>query len=367
MSEILVPLYRASLNGNERRYVDECLETTYISGHGKFVTEFERQFAAKIGGGHTLATCNGTAALHLALAALGLIPGDEVIVPTLTYIAPVNAVAYVGATPVFADCLPDTWQIDPEEVARRVTEKTRAILVVHLYGQSCNMQPIMAIAQRHNLAVIEDCSEAFGSRYENCSVGLIGTVATFSFYGNKTITAGEGGMVLSRDRALIDTCRRLRGHGIVPGTEYWHDRVGYNYRMSNVAAAIALAQLERSDELLRRKRQLAEAYFQRLSHLPLDFHREVRGTVHSYWMVSALTRDRSERDGLRRHLAQLGIETRPIFHPVHTMGIHAHTFQGKTVAEDIAARGLNLPSWPDLSEDAFGLVVHAAEEFFGNG
>jgi perosamine synthetase len=305
--------------------------------------------------------------LHLAIAALGIGPGDDVIVPTLTYIASVNAVAYVGATPVFADCMPDTWQIDPEDVAKRITPRSKAHVVAHLYGQSCDMEGIMAIARRHGLVVIQDCAEAFGARYGNFSPALLGDVAAFSFFGNKTITTGEGGMVLSRDDALIDRCRRLRGQGLVPGREYWHDRIGYNYRMSNVAAAIGLAQLERSDELLALKRQLAERYFKRLSHLPLVFHREAPGTVHAYWMVSALTRTASERDGFRRHLARAGIETRPVFHPVHTMGLYSHGFFGTTVAEDIAARGVNLPSWPDMGEDDFALVSHAIEGFFADG
>jgi len=364
MSKILIPLYRPSLKGNETRYVLDCLRTSWISGRGPFVGEFERQFAAKIGGGHALATCNGTAALHLAIAALGIGPGDEVIVPTLTYIASVNAVAYVGATPSFADCLHDTWQIDPTDVANRITPKTKAIVAVHLYGQSCDMNRLMTIAQRHGLLVIEDCAEAFGTSYGDRPVALFGDVAAFSFFGNKTITTGEGGMVFSRDDALIERCRRLRAQGLVPGREYWHDRIGYNYRMSNLAAAIGLAQLERSDELLCRKRQIAEKYFQRLSHLPFHFHREAPGTVHSYWLVSALARSEQERDALRRTLADSKIETRPLFHPVHTMGIYPHSFLKETVAEEVAARGLNLPSWPDMSDDEIGFVAGVIEGFF---
>jgi len=367
MSKILIPLYRPSLKGNETRYVLECLETGWISGRGGFVTEFERQFAAKLGGGYALATCNGTAALHLAVASLGIGPGDEIIVPTLTYIATVNAIAHTGATPVFADCLPDTWQLDPEDVANRTTPNTKGILAVHLYGQSCDMNRIMTIARIYDLFVIEDCAEAFGTRYGNCPVALFGDIAAFSFYGNKTITTGEGGMVFSRNEALIDRCRRLRGQGLVPGKEYWHDRIGYNYRMSNIAASIGLAQLERSDELLRLKRQLAEKYFRRLSHLPLDFHREAPGTVHTYWLVSVLARNELERDSLRRHLAEAGIETRAVFHPVHTMGIYRHDFLQKTNAEEIAARGLNLPSWPDMGEDEFDSVSRTVGKFFDDG
>jgi perosamine synthetase len=364
MTDYRVPLYRPSLKGNETRYVLECLETSWISARGRFVAAFESQFAAKVGARHGLATCNGTAALHLAVAGLGLGPGDEVIVPTLTYVASANAVAYTGAVPVFADCVADTWQIDPEAIRSAITPRTKAIMVVHLYGQPCALDPILELARRHKLFVIEDCAEAFGASYKGRPVGTFGDVAAFSFFGNKTITTGEGGMVVSNDGALIEHCRRLRGQGLVPGREYWHDLLGYNYRMSNVAAAIGLAQLERADELVRLKRELAQRYFERLSHLPLKFHREAPDTVHAYWMVSALARNEDERAALRRHLGAAGIETRPLFYPLHTMGLHASRFARKTVAEDIAARGLNLPSWPDIGEREFELVCRAVEDFF---
>ena len=364
MAEFRVPLYRPSLKGNEARYVLECVETSWISSRGRFVAEFERQFASRLDLPHALATCNGTTALHLAVAGLGIGAGDEVIVPTLTYIASANAIAYDGAVPVFADSSPQTWQIDPERIADCITPKTKAIMVVHVYGQMCDMDPILDIAERHGLFVIEDCAEAFGAFYRGRPAGSFGHVAAFSFFGNKTITTGEGGMVVANDEALITRCRRLRGQGLATGREYWHDVIGYNYRMSNVTAAIGLAQLERADELVSKKRALAERYFRRLSHLPLQFHREEPDTVHAYWMVSALTREAGERDRLRRHLAEAGIETRPVFHPVHTMGLHPSRIEGKTVAEDIAARGFNLPSWPDIDDDAFELVCQAADEFY---
>jgi perosamine synthetase len=364
MAEYRVPLYRPSLKGNESRYVLECLETSWISARGRFVGEFEHAFAAKLGIRHALAACNGTAALHLAVAGLGIAPGDEVIVPTLTYVASANAIAYAGGVPVFADCLRPTWQIDPQDIRDRITSKTKAIMVVHVYGQPCDMDPILDIAQRHGLFVIEDCAEAFGAFYGGKPVGGFGHVAAFSFFGNKTITTGEGGMVVSNDDRLIERCRRLRGQGLTPGREYWHDVIGYNYRMSNVTAAIGLAQLERADELVSAKRVLAERYFERLARLPLEFHREVPATVHAYWMVSALTRDAAERNALRRHLVTAGVETRPAFHPVHTMGLYPHRFERQTIAEDIAARGLNLPSWPDLGDDEFDLVCRTVHEFY---
>lgn len=348
----------------EHDYLDCLFSGGYIGGPA--VASFETAWARYCGAGHGVGVANGTSALQLTLTALGIGPGDEVIVPTLTYVASVNAVGYVGATPVFADCLFDTWQIDPEDVANRITPRTKAIIAVHLYGQSCDMDRLMAIAKGHGLVVIGDCAEAFGTLYGNCPVARLGNIAAYSFFGNKTITTGEGGMVFSKDDALIDRCRRLRGQGLVPGTEYWHDIIGFNYRMSNVAAAIGLAQLERADELLQLKRRLAENYFRRLSNLPLEFHREAPGTVHAYWLVSALLENELMRDGMRRYLADAGIETRPVFHPVHTMGLYPHHLPEKTVAGDIAARGLNLPSWPDLSEDEFAVVSTAIEKFFAN-
>lgn len=198
MSQYQIPIYRPDLNGNEKKYVTECLDTSWISSRGLFVNEFEARFAARINVEHAASVCNGTAALHVALMALGIGPGDEVIVPTLTYIAAVNAIAYTGATPVFADSLPSTWQIDPEDIRRHITARTRAIMPVHLYGQSCDMDSIVAIANEHRLFVVEDCAEAFGALYKGRHVGTFGDVATFSFFGNKTITTGEGGMVVSK-------------------------------------------------------------------------------------------------------------------------------------------------------------------------
>src|SRR4030095_117824 len=211
MTEYRVPLYRPSLKGNEARYVLECLETSWISARGRFVGEFERAFAARLGVRHALATCNGTAALHLAVAGPGIAPGDEVIVPTLTYIASANAIAYAGGVPVFADCAAQTWQIDPERIADCITPKTKAIMVVHIYGQTCDMEPILDVARRHGLFVIEDCAEDFGASYKGRPAGRFGRGGGLSSFGNKTITTGEGGMVVSNDDQLINRCRRLRG------------------------------------------------------------------------------------------------------------------------------------------------------------
>ena len=356
---IRIPVYRPELSGNEMAYVQQCLESTWISSKGEFIGRFQSDFARFIGAEYVVAVTNGTVALHLALLGVGIGPGDEVIVPSLTYIAAVNAIRYVGATPVFADSDARTWQIDPAHVARLITSRTRAIMAVHTYGQSCDLATLGDLCQRHQLRLIEDCAEAFGTRIGDRHVGTFGDVATFSFFGNKTITTGEGGMVVSRDAKVHTLICKLRGQGLAGEKEYWHDVVGYNYRMTNICAAIGLAQLERAEDFIARKRLLAEAYTRELQGLPLVLQAEVAGTTHSFWMCSLLTNDPEQRDPLRRALREQGIETRPFFHPVHTMPMYAQGQTGLTVAVDLGARGINLPSWPGLGEEGVQTVCAA--------
>lgn len=361
-----IPIYQPDLGGNARRYVNECLDTAWISSRGRFVAEFESTFAKKIGIEHAASVSNGTVALHLALLALGIGQGDEVIVPTLTYIASVNAINYCNATPIFVESVRETWQIDPEDIIRNITPRTRAIMVVHLYGQSCDMDAIISIARKHRLFVIEDCAEAFGTLYNGRHVGRFGDISTFSFFGNKTITTGEGGMVVSQDKTLIERARHLKGQGLATHREYWHDVVGYNYRMTNIQAAIGLAQLERADEFIDRKRKIAELYAELLQALPIELHREAPGTLHSFWMVSILVDHADLRDALRQHLASAGIETRPLFYPVHTMPMHSKNFRKFPIAEDIAWRGINLPSYPGLSDEDIALICREIKKFYCN-
>lgn len=360
---VRIPVYAPLLDGNERRYVDECVASTWISSKGPFVGRFEASFARYVGARHATSVCNGTVALHLALAALGLGPGDEVLVPTLTYVASVNTIVQTGATPVFVDALPQTWQADPADLRRRLTPRTRAILVVHLYGQASDMDAIMAIAAEHRLAVVEDCAEAIGTRWRGRHAGTFGDVATFSFFGNKTITTGEGGMVVARERALYERCVKLKNQGVSREREYWHDELAYNYRMTNVAAAIGVAQLERVDALVERKRTLAAWYAEALAGTPAELHAEAPGTTHGRWMNSILVPDAAQRDPLRRHLAHAGIETRPLFPPVHTMPMHARPGQRYPVAESLSARGMNLPSGPGLGRDDVAAIAGAIAGF----
>lgn len=359
-----VPVYRPSLNGREKEYVLDCLESTWISSKGAYIRRFEDGFAERLGVRHAASVCNGTVALHLALLALGITQGDEVIVPTLTYVASVNAIAYTGATPVFVDSVRETWQMDVRDIEAKLTPRTRAIMVVHLYGHPCDMDAISALAVRRNLFVIEDCAEAFGSLYRGKPVGSFGNVATFSFFGNKTITTGEGGMVVTDDKTLYERALHYKGQGLAAHREYWHDVIGYNYRMTNICAALGLAQLEQADGFIARKREIAELYKAGLQDCPVEVHRELDGVQHSYWMVSILVPDASQRDPLREHLARGGVETRPLFHPVHTMPMYARNFQRHPVAEDLGWRGMNLPSWPGLSDDTITRITELICGFY---
>jgi perosamine synthetase len=347
---VKIPVYRPSLSGHEKRYVNECLDSTWISSKGEFIPRFESAFAEYAGARYAAAICNGTAAVHLCLLALGLGPGDEVIVPTLTYIASVNPILYIGATPVFVDSRPDSWQVDPEDVRRKITARTKAIVVVHLYGHPADMSEILRVAGEHDLMVVEDCAEAVGSRIDGRHVGTFGDIAAFSFFGNKTITTGEGGMVVTADAELWDRAVRIKGQGLARHRTYWHDIVGYNFRMTNLCAAIGLAQLERVDEILRRKREVAQRYDRMLAGAGVETHRPIDPRFeHSYWMYSVLVPE-GARDAAIEAMAADGVETRPVFYPVHSMPMYATRYSRHVHAERIARCGINLPSWPDLTE-----------------
>jgi perosamine synthetase len=345
----MIPVYRPTVGDREKEYVNEALESTWISSKGEFLDRFEAEFAAFAGVGHGVATANGTVSLHLAFAALGIGPGDEVIVPTFTYVASVNAIAYTGATPVFVDSDPVTWNLDPTLIEAAITPRTRAIEAVHLYGHPADMDPINEIAARHGLAVVEDAAEAHGARYKGRPVGSLGTVASFSFYGNKIVTTGEGGMLVTDDAGLAIAARHLRGQGVSPTRTYWHDVLGFNYRMTNIAAAIGCAQLERVEGTLAAKREIAAWYRTRLDGVRgVELQVEAAWASPVHWMVSILV-DPSIRDPLIEHIAAHGVESRPFFYPAHTLPMYprSETFP---IAERLGASGINLPSWPGLSQ-----------------
>jgi perosamine synthetase len=343
----VLPVYRPDLSGNERAYVLECIDSSWISSLGAFIDRFERAVAELTGARHAIAVCNGTVALHLAIHSLDIGPGDEVIVPSFTYISSVNTIAQTGATPVFCECRASDWLLDVDDVARRITPRTKAIMAVHLYGHPCDMQPLMALAERHGLAVIEDCAEALGTTLGGRHVGRFGAVGTFSFFGNKTVTTGEGGMVICDDDALAARLRQTKGQGQSLTRRYWHEILGFNYRMTNIAAAIGTAQMERLPSILKRKRALAAQYRALLADVPVTFQEALPGTVGSDWLVSLLLPDGASRDRTMADLQARGIETRPVFFPAHHMPMYAQKLT-LPVAESIAARGMSLPSYPDL-------------------
>jgi perosamine synthetase len=358
-----IPVYKPSLVGNEKKYVNECLDTTWISSRGDFVSKFETAFQNYVGGAHAVSVCNGTVALHLAMIALGVGKGDEVLVPSLTYIAPVNMILVCGATPVFIDSDPKTWCISPQDAKKKITKKTKAILAVHLYGHACNMPELKKLCANHDLWLIEDCAEAVGTKYDHQHVGSFGDVSTFSFFGNKTITTGEGGMVCSPKSEIRDKIYHLKTQAVSPSMEYYHDDVGFNYRMTNICAAIGLGQIEHIDQILLRKKQIAHWYNEELKGLPVSMHSEEKGTTHSFWMCSLLVDRAEQHDPLRVWLKDKGIETRPVFLPAHKMP-YLNNNGSLPVAENISARGMNLPSYPALEHKDVKEIAGSVRKFF---
>ncbi|HDB1440022.1 TPA: DegT/DnrJ/EryC1/StrS aminotransferase family protein [Vibrio cholerae] len=361
----MIPVYQPRLSGNEKKYVNECLDSTWISSKGEFINRFESAFSKYIGAENCTTVSNGTVALHLALAALGIGPGDEVIVPSFTYIASVNTIIQTGAKAVYVDSLPDTWNIDVNDVIAKITTKTKAVMAVHLYGLPCDMDALVDVCKKHNLFLIEDCAEAFGTLYKNKHVGTFGDVATFSFFGNKTITTGEGGMVVSKDKNVHDLACHLKSQGVSKVKEYWHDALAFNYRMTNICAAIGLAQLEQADEIIAKKREIASWYQRRLNHLPITFHKEIENTKHSFWMCSILVENAQDRDLLRTVLKSHDVETRPLFPLANTMP-HVFTEHKFPVAENISSRGMNLPSYPELLEKDVDYICNVISDFYLN-
>ncbi|HEY4375587.1 MAG TPA: DegT/DnrJ/EryC1/StrS family aminotransferase [Acidimicrobiales bacterium] len=352
------------LDGNERRYVDEAIDGNWISSAGPFVPRFEQAFADAMGCAHGVACSSGTAALHLALGAAGIGAGDEVIVPTFTMIATANAVRFLGATEVLVDAEPHTGNLDVDLVEAKITPRTRAIVPVHVYGHPVDMAPLRELADRHGIAVIEDAAEAHGARYRDQPVGSLGLAAAFSFFANKILTTGEGGMVTTDDPVLAARARELRDLSFSTERHFWHRSVAFNYRMTNLQAAVGLAQVERLDDLVARRRHNAARYCHALAgidglHLPVE-HPDVHN---AFWMVG-ITIDDSfgcTRDELRHRLAAHGIETRTYFVPMHLQPAYFHAHQGETypVADELGRTGLYLPSSPALTDAE---VDHVARE-----
>jgi perosamine synthetase len=356
MMHRFIPVAAPVLAGNEKKYVLDCLDSTWISSTGVYIDRFEKAFAEFCGTKHAVTCSNGTTALHLALMALGVGPDDEVIVPTLTFVATANAVVFCGGRPVFVDAEPATWNINPALLEAKITPRTKGIIVVHLFGHPVDMDPVFAVARRHGLFVLEDAAQAHGAEYKGRKVGSLGDAATFSFYGNKIISTGEGGMVVTNDASIAEKVNLLKNHGMDPARKYWHPVIGYNYRMTNVAAAIGLAQLEQVLGQLEKRRRVVSWYREELAGVEgLTWQSEQEYARHVWWMFSVVLDDRLgvDVDGIMAKMRERGIETRPFVHPLHTLPPYHDAWAGVAfpVAEHVARRGLNLPTSAGLSRD----------------
>jgi perosamine synthetase len=368
---VRIPVSRPDLGPLELANVQKAVESTWISSSGEFLRQLEERFQVATGCDFAIPVANGTVALHLVLAALGIGPGDEVIVPSLTYIATANSVRYTGATPVFADVTEADWGLDAAQVEALVTPRTRAVIAVHLYGHPADMAALRAVTDRHSLTLIEDAAEAPFATVDGRPVGSLGDVATFSFYGNKIISSGEGGAVTTSDPALAARMRLLRGQGMDPERRYFFPVVGFNYRMTNVAAAIACAQLDRADEMLAARRRLYAAYDEAIAAVPGLSSQPVQpwATISPWLYPVVVESGEDERDRLMRELDAEGVETRPFFIPIHRLPPYLDE-QGNLVADlpvtdRLATCGFSLPTSSSFTADETQRVVDALRTVAG--
>lgn len=364
-----IPVNEPLLTGNEKKYLNECIDTGWISSEGPFVKEFEAQLSARVGRKQGIAVSNGSVALDAAIVALNIVQGDEIILPTFTIISCAAAIVRAGAIPVVVDMNPQTWNMEVAQIEAKITPRTKAIMVVHIYGLPVDMNPILALADKYGLYVIEDAAEMHGQTYKGKPCGSFGNISTFSFYPNKHITTGEGGMIVTDDENLAQRCRSLRNLCFQPQQRFIHEEIGWNLRFTNLQAAIGLAQLERLDEFVLRKRRMGEYYTQRLQNvsgiqLPLaktDYADNI------YWVYGVVLDDEIPFDAKEamQRLKAHGIGTRPFFWCMHEQPVFRKMglFEGESypVAERMARRGFYLPSGLALSEEQMERVVNAVK------
>jgi len=344
------PITEPDLIGNEYKYLTDAFLSTFISSGGEYVDKFESNFSKYISKKHGVATSNGTTALHLALLALDIKGGDEVIVPDLTFAATINAVLHANATPVIVDIEKDSWCINPDEIKKAITPKTKAIIPVHIYGQPCDMDSIMNIAKINNLYVIEDCAEAHGAMYKNKKIGSFGDISCFSFFGNKILTTGEGGMCLTDSDFLNERMRILRDHGMSKNKKYWHDMVGYNYRLTNIQAAIGVAQLEKIELVLKNRKKYELMYRKALKNVSgIKFQEDnLKHREKVVWFVPVILEGEKEKEILVNELKALGLDTRPFFHPLSTMEIYKRYIFSNKNSLSLSGVGFLLPVYANL-------------------
>jgi len=367
-----IPVNQVTLDGNERKYLNECIDSGWISSEGPFVSQFEKQFAARVGRQHGVAVSNGSVALDAAVAALGLGKGDEVIMPTFTIISCAAAVVRAGATPILVDSDPCTWNMNVEEVKKRITTRTKAIMLVHIFGLPVDVAPILELAAKYGLRTIEDAAEMHGQTYMGRPCGSFGDVSIFSFYPNKHITTGEGGMIVTDDEALAERCRSLRNLCFQQKKRFVHEQLGWNFRMTNLQAALGVAQLERLDEFVARKRRMGCRYTERLAGLP-KLQLPLCNTDYAdniYWVYGMVLEDDCLFDAEEaiRKLGGRGVGARPFFWPMHEQPVFKKMglFAGESypAAERLARRGFYIPSGLGLTDQQMDRVIEVMQEIF---
>jgi perosamine synthetase len=368
----MIPVNEPLLDGNEKRYLDACIDSGWISSEGPFVREFERKFAERVGRKYGVAVANGSAALDVAVAAVGIKSGDEVIMPTFTIISPAASVVRAGGIPVLVDSDPKTWNMDATQIEAKITERTRAIVIVHIYGLPADMDPVIEVAKKYRLKIIEDAAEMHGQTYRGKPCGSFGEVSIFSFYPNKHITTGEGGMVVTNDEVFADRCSSLRNLCFQPQKRFVHEELGWNFRITNMQAALGLAQLERLDEFVVRKRRMGQRYTELLSDMP-GLQLPVKRTEYAeniYWVYGLVLKDDLpfESEEAMRRLSAREIGSRPFFWCMHEQPVFrkAGLFKGERypVAENLSRRGFYIPSGLALTEEQMETVSRTMKDAF---
>jgi perosamine synthetase len=365
-----IPVNQPLVDGNEKRYLNECIDTGWISSEGPFIKRFEEEFAARVARKHGIAVSNGSVALDVAVAALGMGAGDEVILPAFTIISCAAAIVRAGAVPVVVDSNPQTWNMDVSQLEAKITPRTKAIMVVHIYGLPVDMEPLLELAEKYGLRVIEDAAEMHGQTYKGKPCGSFGDISTFSFYPNKHITTGEGGMVVTDDDQLAERCRSLRNLCFQPQRRFVHEELGWNFRMTNLQAALGVAQLERLDEFVARKRHMGRRYTELLADIPgLELPLERTDYAENiYWVYGIVVKDEVLFDAAEamQRLSERKIGTRPFFWPMHEQPVFHKMglFKGEShpVAERMARRGFYIPSGLALTDEQIERVADAVKE-----
>ena len=359
-------LYNPSINSKEKTNVIKCLKDNWISSKGNFINKFEKSFKKKFSYKYATVTTNGTTALHLALLALDIKNNEEVIVPNLTYVAPVNSVSYVGGKQILVDVDKDTWLMNYETIIKNITKKTKAIILVHLYGFAYDHKMINLLKYKHNLKIIEDCAEAIGTKSRGKYVGSSGDVSTFSFYGNKTITTGEGGMVIANQKKIINKIirKKFKSLNINKNNNFYnHEIIGYNYRMTNICAAIGLAQLKKIDFFINRKKKINTLYKNILSKSPVEFQKPNKFVQSTYWLVNIKLKSGNLKRMLAKHLKEKNVETRPIFKPMNRLEMYNKLDKNFYNSIDISNKGISLPSYPDIKDKKIKFIGYTIKKF----